>query len=66
MSKNFDIQFYNVHWKGESSESDYCLHGQVIILINNIPVIDKYECTISSMAISLLRSIGSNHIQIKR
>lgn len=63
MKQKFRIDILSKRWiNGTNKTTDLCLHGDVRVIINSIPVIDEYECTISSTALYLLKSLKDNHI----
>lgn len=59
----FKINILDMYWikEGEESNRDLCLHGRVFVSIGDEIVADNYDCTISSTALYLLKSLTNNH-----
>ncbi|PAB60336.1 hypothetical protein [Anaeromicrobium sediminis] len=59
----FKICILEKNWlkECENVETDLCLHGRVNVIIGDEVVAENYDCTISSTAIYLLKSLTNNH-----
>ena len=59
---NFHIDATDLHWlEGVREEHDFCLHGKAVALIGDRRL-EYDECTVSSTALYLLKSLTQDHI----
>ena len=58
---NFHIDATNLHWlEGLDERQDHCLHGHGVAVIGERTL--EYDCTVSSTALYLLKSLTEDHI----
>ena len=57
---NFHIDAANLHWLEGIEASDQCLHGYGIAVIGERQL--EYDCTVSSTALYLLKSLTEDHM----
>lgn len=59
----FKICILEKYWlkECENIKKDLCLHGKVSAVIGDEVVAEDYDCTISSTALYLLKSLTNNH-----
>ena len=58
----FHIDAHHFEWINglEDDPNDFCLHGNVTVMIGD--EILQYDCTVSSTALYLLKTLTQNHI----
>ena len=58
---NFHIDATGLHWlEGMDERHDHCLHGNAVAVIGDRTL--EYDCTVSSTALYLLKSLTEDHI----
>lgn len=62
--EKFIIDIVDLYWIDGEKENpeDLCLHGEVNVTIGGETIAEKYDCTVSSTALYLLKSIKEDHL----
>ena len=58
---NFHIEATDLHWLEDCEQTDLCLHGNARAIIGD-RTLEYEECTVSSTALYLLKSLTEDHI----
>lgn len=65
--RDFEINILDLYWinGAKNDPKDLCLHGIVDVIIGDEVIADKYDCTVSSTGLYLLKSLEEDHLKDK-